>query len=171
MRDSDLIELCGSRRNRADPNFVSKFLAGAASAWLRWGGVGSELRCGRSGGLWFVLNPSVGVWLPNLFGGLAVRLAFDLIAAKSVAWCAECNHQFPLEPNASPARDGFCPNCRGVQVCNKHAAQRRRDRVRQARLLASRGRSTAEIVEELKRAGWQARGDAEVTIGRWLGPQ
>ena len=98
----------------------------------------------------WVVRLRYGHWL-NLFGALVVQLLLEVCdSGEDVYFCSGCGSSYTCEgrhPNAS--QNNYCPSCQSDKVPQKEADQRRRRRMREARLLHDRGVSMQRIAQRL----------------------
>ena len=112
-------------------------------------------RAARSKGLprpaQWVVRLRYGHWL-NLFGALVVQLLLEVCdSGEDVYFCSGCRSSYTCEsrhPNAS--QNNYCPSCQSDKVPQKEADQRRRRRMREARVLHDQGIPLRQIAQRLK---------------------
>ena len=88
----------------------------------------------------------------NLFGALVVQLLLEVCdSGEDIYFCSGCRSSYMCEgrhPNAS--QNNYCPSCQSDKVPQKEADQRRRRRMREARLLHDQGIPLRQIAQRLK---------------------
>ena len=122
-------------------------------------------RAARSRGLeqpaQWVVRVRYGPWL-NLFGALVVQLLLEVCeSGEDVYVCSGCGTSYTREgrhPNAS--QNNYCASCRGANVPQREADERRRRRMREARVLHDQGVPLQQIAQRLN-----TKPDS---VARWL---
>lgn len=134
----------GSRR--AFAHFGRREAAMIATEWLRAGGVCVQVQWDQPS-FRFELAPNAA--MPNLFGALAIALAFEMAGLEAWALCAGCGELMQPSPNAGSGTRRFCPGCRAANQPACRATGDYRARKRAARRLASQGRTAAWIAKSM----------------------
>jgi hypothetical protein len=107
---------------------------------------------------------------PNLFGVLALALAFDFSHGTVRSLCCRCKRRCEVPPNASPARRVYCESCRKSNAPVYDAQRKLRRQIREAKRLArEENLSPIAIVKRLRvQAWWGDKLSPEQRVRRWL---
>jgi len=151
---------------KASPARRRELIDRCINRWLACSAIRPRIQDGR----FVLLAESSEFPGPNLFGVLAIALAYDISGAEVRVPCQGrgCKRWCELPKNASPTRRHYCRHCRGINTPLKDAQRDLRRKKREAQQLRREGNSIQRIVAKL---GLKPRKDNDPVerVRRWVG--